>query len=162
MHLLSILTFLLPLTLTSALKFEVHAQPQGHVTPRCIRNFVGEDTLVVVTARVSGNKGDGQRVNIEVTLSFRRDIDDRFGIQRGMSMVVLEMLRVRPEWRLLHMAILQLMFVLRISSVKVVLALIVLIIGYGMGPSRTVELDVDIGSSAFDYAAIQKSEVPFL
>ena len=39
--------------------------------------------------------------------------------------------------------------------------LIVLIIGYGMGPSRTVELDVDIGSSAFDYAAIQKSEVPF-
>ena len=161
MHLLSLLTFLLPLTLTSALKFEVHAQPQGLVTPRCIRNFVGADTLVVVTARVSGNKGDGQRVNIEVSLSCRGDVDGRFGIQRGMSMVVLEMLLVRPEWRLLHMAILQLMFVLRISSVRVDLAWIVLIIGYGMGPSRSVELDVDIGSSAFDYAAIQKSEVPF-
>jgi hypothetical protein len=29
------------------------------------------------------------------------------------------------------------------------------------GAYRTVELDVDIGSSAFDYAALQKSEVPF-
>jgi hypothetical protein len=76
-------------------------------------------------------------------------------------MVVQEMLPVRPEWRLLHMSILQLMYVLRISLVKVVLVLIMLIIGYGMGPSRSVELDVDIGSSAFDYAAIQKSEVLF-
>lgn len=66
MRLLSLLSFFLSLTLASALKFEIHAQPQGHVTPRCIRNFVGGDTLVVVTARVSGNKGDGQRVNIEV------------------------------------------------------------------------------------------------
>ena len=56
--------FLLPFT--SALKFELLAQPQGHVTPRCIRNYVSADTLVVVTARISGQKGDGQRVNIDV------------------------------------------------------------------------------------------------
>lgn len=31
--------------------------------------------------------------------------------------------------------------------------------GMGPGPFRTVELDVDIGSDAYDYAAIQKAEV---
>ena len=59
---------LLPLTLTQALKFELFSQPQAHLTPRCIRNYVGADTLVVVTATVSGSKGDGQWVNIEVSL----------------------------------------------------------------------------------------------
>lgn len=34
-----------------------------------------------------------------------------------------------------------------------------LIVGHAPGGYKTVELDVDIGSSAFDYAAIQKSEV---
>ena len=57
---------LLPLPLINALKFELFAQPPAYVTQRCIRNFVGADTLVVVTATVSGNKGDGQRVNIDV------------------------------------------------------------------------------------------------
>jgi len=32
-------------------------------------------------------------------------------------------------------------------------------VGHAPGGYKTVELDVDIGSSAFDYAAIQKSEV---
>ena len=65
MHLsysLALLTLFL--SFTSALKFELIAHPQG--IPRCIRNYVGADTLVVVTARVSGQKGDGQRVNIDV------------------------------------------------------------------------------------------------
>jgi len=34
-----------------------------------------------------------------------------------------------------------------------------LIVGHLHGAFRTVELDVDIGSSALDYAALQKSEV---
>jgi hypothetical protein len=34
-----------------------------------------------------------------------------------------------------------------------------IIAGLAPGVYRTVELDVDIGSSAFDYAAIQKAEV---
>ena len=49
-----------------SLKFELYAQHQGQNTHRCIRNWVGPDTLVVVTAIVSGHKGDGQRVNIDV------------------------------------------------------------------------------------------------
>jgi p24 family protein delta-1 len=58
---------LLSFSITStALKFELAAQPQAELTQRCIRNFVGPNTLVVVTALISGSKGDGQRVNIEV------------------------------------------------------------------------------------------------
>ena len=52
---------------TGAIKFELPAQRQSHVVPRCIRNDVSADTLVVVTATVSGTKGDGQRVNIDVS-----------------------------------------------------------------------------------------------
>jgi hypothetical protein len=52
---------------TNALKFDLTAYPQGDKNgERCIRNFVGKDTLVVVTAIVSGSKGDGQQVNINV------------------------------------------------------------------------------------------------
>ena len=46
-----------------ALKFDL-TPTNGH--PRCIRNFVTKDTLVVVTATVSGHKGDGQIVNMHV------------------------------------------------------------------------------------------------
>lgn len=51
------------LQLSSALKFDLFA---GH-SERCIRNFVGQDQLVMVTAIVSGHKGDGQKVNMHVS-----------------------------------------------------------------------------------------------
>src|SRR5271169_3383668 len=115
---------LLPLALTQALKFELFSQPQAHVTPRCIRNFVAADTLVVVTAAVSGSKGDGQWVNIEVPPPLTSPLSVfekwiltfRFGILRGMIMVVQRTWRVRREWRLLLMAIRLSMFVSRTSS----------------------------------------------
>lgn len=52
-----------------ALKFDLQATSQSHDTrrERCIRNFVAKDTLVVVTATVSGSKGDGMRVNMHVS-----------------------------------------------------------------------------------------------
>lgn len=54
-------------SLTSALKFDLQAFPRGGSRgPRCIRNFVSKDTLVVVTATVSGTKGDGQKVDIHI------------------------------------------------------------------------------------------------
>ena len=51
-------------TACQALKFDLHAT-NGH--PRCIRNFVTKDTLVVVTATVGGSKGDGMLVNMHVS-----------------------------------------------------------------------------------------------
>lgn len=70
---LSILLSLVILPLSSALKFDLHAHT-GHSSKyeRCIRNFVAKDTLVLVTAIVSGQKGDGQMVNMHVrTLTTR-------------------------------------------------------------------------------------------
>lgn len=63
------LAFLLPLV--SALKFEMQAHP-GHESAskeRCIRNFVAINQLVVVTTTISGSKGDGQTLNMHVSLS---------------------------------------------------------------------------------------------
>ncbi len=61
------LLFLVALPFSSALKFDLHAHT-GHSNKyeRCIRNFVARDTLVLVTAIVSGQKGDGQMVNMHV------------------------------------------------------------------------------------------------
>ena len=55
------------LPLSWALKFDVAAHTGRE---RCIRNFVAKDTLVLVTAIVDGQKGDGQQVNMHVSLFF--------------------------------------------------------------------------------------------
>lgn len=55
--------------LSSGLKFDIQAHPgHGANFQRCIRNFVPKDTLVLVTAIVGGEKGDGQMVNMHVCL----------------------------------------------------------------------------------------------
>lgn len=64
-----LLLALLPLSL--ALKFEVqaHTGSESKSKERCIRNFVAKDQLVVVTATVSGSRGDGQMLNMHVRIS---------------------------------------------------------------------------------------------
>ena len=61
---------LLLLPLSWALKFDLAAH-MGHNSryERCIRNFVAKETLVLVTAIVDGQKGDGQSVNMHVGLA---------------------------------------------------------------------------------------------
>lgn len=55
------------ISLSSALKFDLQAHTgHGQRYERCIRNFVARDTLVIVTAIVGGQKGDGQMVNMHV------------------------------------------------------------------------------------------------
>src|SRR5436190_975395 len=99
---------LLPLALTHALRFELHAQAQPHISPRCIRNYVAHDTLVVVTAVVSGKKGDGQQVNIDVpsnVLGVKTILTScRFEIQRETSMGDQGTLLGNKGWHLLPMA----------------------------------------------------------
>jgi hypothetical protein len=59
----------------SALKFDLVARPHNEPRPwRCIRNFVAKDTLVVVTATVSGYRGDGMIVNMHVSRTCRTRI----------------------------------------------------------------------------------------
>lgn len=65
----SLLLSLALLPFSWALKFDLAAH-MGHNSKyeRCIRNFVAKDTLVLVTAIVDGQKGDGQMVNMHVSL----------------------------------------------------------------------------------------------
>lgn len=60
-----ICSLLLLVACAHGLKFELEAT--GWSKQRCIRNFVGKDTLVVVTAIVDGYKGDGMQVNMHVS-----------------------------------------------------------------------------------------------
>lgn len=62
--LLVLLCFILPLS--DALRFDLTANTHSGKHERCVRNFVNKDQLVVVTAIVSGTKGDGQVVNMHV------------------------------------------------------------------------------------------------
>lgn len=61
-------SFLLLATFAQGLRFDLVAKRGKDVRERCVRNFVGKDTLVVVTATISGSKGDGQAVNMQVRL----------------------------------------------------------------------------------------------
>lgn len=64
----SILALLLLVAqIASALKFDLPALSGHGKNERCVRNFVSKDQLVVVTAIVSGQKGDGQMVNMHVS-----------------------------------------------------------------------------------------------
>lgn len=67
------LTLLTLLPLTHALKFDLDARHgSSSKNERCIRNFVAKDTLVLVTAIVDGQKGDGQMVNMHVRSPYQQ------------------------------------------------------------------------------------------
>ena len=70
-HLLLIIVVLLIAQVSWAVKFDLPATSGGSKNERCIRNFVGSGQLVVVTAIVSGDKGDGQVVNMIVCFGIR-------------------------------------------------------------------------------------------
>ncbi|KAF8458167.1 emp24/gp25L/p24 family/GOLD-domain-containing protein [Terfezia claveryi] len=138
--------------LSAALKFEIQAQPSG-VRPRCIRNFVAKDTLVVVTATVSGTKGDGQRVNIleghwwtirnrELTAGLQ--IRDGLGNDYGRPKNVVGESRTA--------------FTSHADGAFDVCFENILDDGKHYGLTRVVELDVEIGADARDWSAIQAAE----
>ncbi|KAF3940316.1 hypothetical protein ABW19_dt0200944 [Dactylella cylindrospora] len=125
------------LSAASALKFDLFAQQPG--TPqRCIRNFVAKDTLVVVTAIISGNRGDGQKVNIH--------IKDAVGNEYGRPKDVV------GETRMAFTSHADAAFDVCFENIAT---------NYHRGSSqlsRAVELDVDIGADARDWSAIQAAE----
>jgi len=71
----SVLTTLtLLLSAASALKFELKPHRSHDAKrERCVRNFVARDTLVVVTATISGARGDGMAVNMRISDSVGND-----------------------------------------------------------------------------------------
>ena len=74
---------LLAATAATALKMEL---PAGR-GERCIRNWAPKDTLVVVTAVVSGHKGDGMIINMHIRDVYGNDYGrpkDLAGEQRSV------------------------------------------------------------------------------
>ncbi|CAN8106285.1 unnamed protein product [Discula destructiva] len=127
------------LTCAQALKFDLLATSHNHDAKkeRCIRNFIAKDTLVVVTAIVSGTRDDGMRVNMHIRDSLGNEYgrpQDVFGEQR----IVLTP-HADAAVDVCFENILQ-------GSSKVA------------DPTRHVELDVDIGADAKDWNAIQATE----
>ncbi|KAH8671242.1 endoplasmic reticulum vesicle protein 25 [Xylariales sp. PMI_506] len=126
---------LLLVSAASALKFDI--SPKHGRNERCIRNFVAQDTLVVVTATVSGSKGDGMALNIH--------IKDAHGNEYGKAKDVV------GESRQVFTSHADAAFDVCFENVyngKTV----------GHDPSRHVELDIDIGADAKDWNAIQATE----
>ncbi|SPN97267.1 probable ERV25 protein (component of the COPII-coated vesicles) [Cephalotrichum gorgonifer] len=131
-----ICSFLLLVTAAQALRFELESKRAKDSRERCIRNFVGKDTLVVVTAIVSGNKGDGQTVNIQI----RDMLGNEYGRPRDVA----------GEKRVVFTALGDAAFDVCFENIKTAKGNAYL--------SRDVELDIDIGADAKDWAAIQANE----
>ncbi|KAI9833278.1 MAG: vesicle coat component [Thelocarpon superellum] len=129
---------LIVLPLTSALKFDLQAYPHGHnKKERCIRNFVAKDTLVVVTATVSGSRGDGQQVNMHI----KDAVGNEYGRPRDVA----------GEQRMAFTSHADSAFDVCFENV---------LNGRDamLNPSRHIELDIDIGADARDWSAIQAAE----
>ncbi|KAL1997230.1 hypothetical protein VTN49DRAFT_7377 [Thermomyces lanuginosus] len=134
-QIISILLCLL-VSLGSALKFEVPAtQP---ATQRCIRNFVSAGQLVVVTAIVSGNRGDGQVMNMHIT--------DSMGNEHGHPKNIVG--ETRQAFTASFDTAFDVCFENKLEDSR----------RAGRNPSRQVELDVDIGADARDWSSIQAQE----
>ncbi|KAK4626042.1 Endoplasmic reticulum vesicle protein 25 [Fulvia fulva] len=129
--------FLLPLV--SALKFEIQAHP-GHESAskeRCIRNFVAKDQLVVVTATVSGNRGDGQTLNMHIKDAVGND----YARPRDVAGEARYAFTSHAD-----------------SAFDVCFENILTASHSVLSPTKSVELDIDIGADAKDWSAIQASE----
>ncbi|KAE8383504.1 WD40 repeat-like protein [Aspergillus bertholletiae] len=127
--------FLCLVQISAALKFDLF--PISGQNERCIRNFVFKDQLVVVTAIVSGEKGDGQKVNMH--------IKDALGNDHGRPRDVVG--ETRQTFTSSEDTAFDVCFentLERRSGVA--------------NPYRSIELDVDIGADARDWSSIQDHE----
>ncbi|MCJ1234742.1 vesicle coat component, partial [Varicellaria rhodocarpa] len=138
----SILLLITLLPLSFALKFDIQAHTgHGQKYQRCIRNFVAKDTLVVVTATVSGAKGDGMTVNMHI----KDTMENEYGKPKDIV----------GETRMAFTSVADSAFDVcfensltgKPSSYQTL-----------QNPNRHIELDIDIGADARDWSAIQATE----
>ncbi|CAI7674686.1 hypothetical protein N7533_009284 [Penicillium manginii] len=130
--------FLLVVQIATALKFDLPAQSgHGGKNERCIRNFVSKDQLVVVTAIVSGSKGDGQVVNMH--------IKDSMGNDHGRPKDIVG--EVRQAFTSTADTAFDVCLENQLFGRNAI-----------SNPSREIELDVEIGADARDWSSIQAQE----
>ncbi|PYH90993.1 DUF339-domain-containing protein [Aspergillus ellipticus CBS 707.79] len=129
------LVFLLLVQLSAALKFDLSGVSGKN--ERCIRNFVFKDQLVVVTAIVSGNKGDGQVVNMH--------IKDALGNDHGRPKDIAG--ETRQAFTSPADTAFDVCFDNQLTTRQAI-----------SNPFKSIELDVDIGADARDWSSIQVQE----
>ncbi|TID13521.1 hypothetical protein CANINC_004879 [Pichia inconspicua] len=126
------------LNAVQALRFELPAQ-QGSSEPQCVREFVNDGQLVVVTISSSGYAGDGQMLSMKITNAdgdeYRKkdnivgNIKVAFSADETSSFDICFTNRVQPGYN-----------------------------PNGRQLSREIDLDVESGASARDWNAIQSAE----
>ncbi|BDD61236.1 vesicle coat component [Monascus purpureus] len=126
---------LLLIQVASALKFDLPAASGKN--ERCVRNFVSSGQLVVVTAIVSGNKGDGQVVNMHVK--------DSLGNEHGHPKDIVG--EKRQAFTSPADTSFDVCFENQLVSRH-----------NGANLHRSIELDIDIGADARDWSTIQAQE----
>ncbi|KAI9710704.1 MAG: vesicle coat component [Bogoriella megaspora] len=137
--LLSVFVFVAIWPIASALKFDIQAHP-GHESAskeRCIRNFVAKDQLVVVTATVSGSRGDGMVLNMHIKDAVGNDFHKPRDVA-GEN---------RYAFTSHSDSAFDVCFENILSGSQSV-----------TDPRRHIELDIDIGADAKDWSAIQAGE----
>lgn len=135
MKLYSALFFVLSFALSAlALHFEVEAVEESR-PPTCIRDFVSEGQLVVVTLHASGAAGDGQNLNFFI----RDSVGNEYRNKRDFAG------DVRVAFTAHASAAFDVCFqnILQRPGKKL---------------SREIELDIEAGSAARDWNAIQAAE----
>ncbi|KAF2859178.1 endoplasmic reticulum vesicle protein 25 [Piedraia hortae CBS 480.64] len=128
------------ITLAAGLRFDMQAHT-GHETAkmeRCVRNWVSKGQLVVVSATVSGRRGDGQKMNMH--------IKDAVGNDYGRPRDVV------GESRSVFTAHADSAFDVCFENLLITTAYA------GRPPYRSIILDIDIGADAKDWPGIQAGE----
>ncbi|KAI9671982.1 MAG: vesicle coat component [Caeruleum heppii] len=174
----SLLLLLITFPFSSALKFDLQAFPaHNKKSERCIRNFVSKDTLVVVTATVSGSRGDGQTVNMHVSRRQSRSRIERTRIGKATC------IKGHGGWTLRTRSLTTWTIQIKDavgneygrprdvageqrmaftshadSAFDVCFENLLTSQSAVMNPTRHIELDIDIGADARDWSAIQAAE----
>lgn len=133
-----LITFLAFFSAVNALRFELAAQQHNPET-QCVREFVNDGQLVVVTISTNGVSGDGQQLSVRITNAdgdeYRRkdDIAGKikiaFSADETSSFDICFTNRLQPGF---------------ISNGRIL--------------SREIELEVEAGATARDWNAIQSAE----
>lgn len=138
MYSLSWLALALFSVLAAALQLDVPAQDYAH--PVCIRDFVGRDQLVVISVKTNGYKGDGQKLQLTV----QDTLDNQFSRKNDVTQ------DTRISFTTHDSAAIDICFANYLER------------GYGhkhpLQLSREVTLDVESGSGARDWNALQAAE----
>lgn len=117
-----------------ALHFEVEAV-EATRAPTCIRDFVTEGQLVVVSVHSSGSSGDGQKLNMFI----RDSVGNEYRNKKDFA----------GDLRVAFTAHASAAFDVCFQNV---------LVRKGKSLSREIELDIEAGSAARDWNAIQAAE----